>query len=116
MVLNFLFVRGVGNSPIKRIAWGFCLGGWSGLELTDTLLHTQTNNLSSHSPSPLAGDVGDSLSYHKNRPFSMKDQDNDSWKDHCAVSFKGAWWYGDCHNANLNGPTKSYGDGTVWDP
>ena len=27
----------VRNSPIKKIARGFCPGGWSGLELTDTL-------------------------------------------------------------------------------
>ena len=33
-VLNSFFARGVGKSPIKKIAWG---GGWSGLELTDTL-------------------------------------------------------------------------------
>ena len=32
-----LFFPGVGNLPIKRIARGFCPGGWSGLELTDTL-------------------------------------------------------------------------------
>ena len=31
-VLNTFFVRGVGNSPIKKIARGFCRG----LELTDT--------------------------------------------------------------------------------
>ena len=31
------FCAGVGNSPIKKISWGFCRGGgWSGLELTDT--------------------------------------------------------------------------------
>ena len=30
------FARGVGNSPIKKIAPGVCPGGWSGLELTDT--------------------------------------------------------------------------------
>ena len=36
---ELLFCPGVGNSPIKKIAKGFCPGGgWSGLELTDTLL------------------------------------------------------------------------------
>ena len=34
-ILNFFFAQGVGNSPIKEIDWGFCPGGWSGLELTD---------------------------------------------------------------------------------
>ena len=37
-VLNSFFARGVGNSPIKKIALGGGGGGWSGLELTDTLL------------------------------------------------------------------------------
>ena len=31
-----LFLPGGGNSPIKKIAQGFCPGGWSGLELIDT--------------------------------------------------------------------------------
>ena len=34
---SFLPGGGMGNSPIKKIVWGFCPGGWSGLELTDTL-------------------------------------------------------------------------------
>ena len=36
-----LFTGGwVGNSPIEKIARGFCReGGWSGLELTDTLVN-----------------------------------------------------------------------------
>ena len=37
-VLNSFFAQGVGNSPIKKTAQGFRPGGgWSGLELTDTL-------------------------------------------------------------------------------
>ena len=36
-VLNSFFARGVGNSPIKKLPGGFA-GGWSGLELTDTLI------------------------------------------------------------------------------
>ena len=37
---ELFFCPGVGNSPIKRLPRGFALGeggGWSGLELTDTL-------------------------------------------------------------------------------
>ena len=35
--LDSFFARGVENSPIKKIARGFCPGdGWSGLGLTDT--------------------------------------------------------------------------------
>ena len=35
-VLNFLFARGVGNLPVKKLPGGFAWGGWSSLELTDT--------------------------------------------------------------------------------
>ncbi|XP_078356736.1 microfibril-associated glycoprotein 4-like [Oculina patagonica] len=65
------------------------------------------------------GTAGDSLSRHKSRPFSTKDRDNDSWGDHCAVKFHGAWWYGACHSSNLNGryllgAHSSYADGVNW--
>uniref|UniRef100_A0A6I8QD89 Ficolin-1-B n=1 Tax=Xenopus tropicalis TaxID=8364 RepID=A0A6I8QD89_XENTR len=67
----------------------------------------------------IGGTAGDSLSYHHNRPFSTKDRDNDVYATSCAQKFKGAWWYGDCHNANLNaqylrGTHTSYADGMMW--
>jgi len=51
--------------------------------------------------------------------FSTKDQDNDMGGGQCAVAFKGAWWYNDCHRSNLNGqyhggPHASYADGINW--
>ncbi|XP_039510714.1 tenascin-R isoform X2 [Pimephales promelas] len=49
------------------------------------------------------GTGGDSLSYHQSRPFSTKDKDNDIAVTNCALSYKGAWWYKNCHRANLNG-------------
>ena len=49
-----------------------------------------------------AGTAGDSLSYHRNMAFSTKDRDNDN-ANNCAASYKSAWWYKSCVNANLNG-------------
>ena len=47
-------------------------------------------------------------SYHESRPFSTWDNDNDSMRDgrNCAANHewgRGGWWYGDCHQSNLNG-------------
>ena len=37
--MNSFLAQGVGNSPIKKLLGGFARGGWSGLELTDTLVY-----------------------------------------------------------------------------
>lgn len=47
--------------------------------------------------------LGDSMKYHNGQPFSTRDQGNDAAGGHCAVRWKGGWWYKSCHNANLNG-------------
>ncbi|KAM4663936.1 ficolin-1-like [Discoglossus pictus] len=49
------------------------------------------------------GNAGDSLKVHNNMKFSTKDQDNDAHTFNCADIFMGGWWYGTCHQANLNG-------------
>ncbi|XP_059899716.1 microfibril-associated glycoprotein 4-like [Gadus macrocephalus] len=55
-----------------------------------------------------SGTAGDSMSYHSGRPFSTRDRDPDRSITRCAVSYRGGWWYWNCHKANLNG---LYGSG-----
>ena len=43
------------------------------------------------------------MSYHNNRQFTTKDQDNDATSYNCAERRHGGFWYQSCTNANLNG-------------
>ena len=80
---------------IKRYAKysTFYIGG----STTDYTLHV----------SGYSGTAGDSLAYHNLMKFSTKNNDNDQSSYNCALTWTGAWWYKDCHWANLNG---RYGD------
>ena len=66
------------------------------------------------------GDAGDSLpESYSGAAFSTIDRDNDVWSQSCAVAQKGAWWYTECHQANLNGYNFGTADkvgstGMVW--
>ncbi|XP_036452417.1 tenascin-N isoform X2 [Colossoma macropomum] len=64
------------------------------------------------------GNAGDAMTYHQGRPFSTMDSDNDIALGNCALTHRGAWWYKNCHLANLNG---KFGDnrhsmGVNWEP
>ncbi|XP_061459981.1 ficolin-1-like isoform X2 [Rhineura floridana] len=63
--------------------------------------------------------LGDSLTGHNTMPFSTKDKQQDPENKRCAEAYKGAWWYSNCHNSNLNGrywlgAHSSYADGVNW--
>lgn len=67
-----------------------------------------------------SGSADDSLSNHRDRPWSTPDQDNDErpWGN-CAEHYRGAWWYGNCFLTNLNGRyhhgnDSSYAHGVTW--
>ena len=64
-----------------------------------------------------SGTAGDALGYHSGLPFSTKDRDNDGNPDSCAWFSKGAWWYDNCHDSNLNGlyiPGNISMEGMAW--
>ncbi|XP_066452541.1 ficolin-2-like [Eleutherodactylus coqui] len=82
-------------------------------------LSGEADNYKLHIGEFTGGSAGDSLEYHNNRPFSTKDRDNDVDANNCAIIFKAAWWYGNCHHSNLNGQYlggthSSYADGVNW--
>ena len=81
-----------GNSAYASYST-FYIGG----STTDYTLHV----------SGYSGTAGDSLTYHNDMEYSTKDNDNDQSGYNCAVAWTGAWWYKNCHWANLNG---RYGD------
>ncbi|XP_060742963.1 tenascin-like isoform X1 [Tachysurus vachellii] len=63
-----------------------------------------------------SGTAGDSLRYHDKRPFSTHDRDPQPFITRCAMSYRGGWWYKNCHEANLNGlyNTHTNHQGVIW--
>uniref|UniRef100_A0A8U8BSG9 Uncharacterized protein n=1 Tax=Geospiza parvula TaxID=87175 RepID=A0A8U8BSG9_GEOPR len=49
------------------------------------------------------GTAGDALSYHSGSPFSTRDRDPRDPRGRRDPAYAGAWWYRNCHLANLNG-------------
>ena len=68
------------------------------------------------------GEPSDWHQDHNGMAFSTKDKDEDKYRGgSCAESFKGAWWFNECHFVHLNGlnyPRQLIGDetskGVVW--
>ncbi|CAB1351099.1 unnamed protein product [Coregonus sp. 'balchen'] len=63
-----------------------------------------------------SGTAGDSMSYHNARLFSTRDRDPMPFITRCAMSYRGGWWYKNCHQANLNGlyDTSVNHQGVIW--
>jgi len=64
------------------------------------------------------GTAGDAMTYHQGRPWTTVDSDNDIALGNCALTHRGAWWYKNCHLANLNGKwgDKRHSMGVNWEP
>ncbi|XP_061588247.1 tenascin-N isoform X3 [Cololabis saira] len=64
------------------------------------------------------GNAGDAMTYHDNRPWTTVDSDNDIALGNCALTHRGAWWYKNCHLANLNGKwgDSRHSGGVNWEP
>ena len=59
------------------------------------------------------------MASHNGMRFSTVDCDHDTGSGNCAASYKGAWWYSNCLNSNLNGMYhvdhhNLYDDGIEW--
>ncbi|KAL9974186.1 hypothetical protein ACROYT_G011197 [Oculina patagonica] len=89
----------LGNDKIHRLTSG-------GNERLHVDLEDFEGNITyaEYSTFSVMGTAGDSLASHDGQMFSTQDQDNDSLDStHCAISYKGAWWFKACRNSNLNG-------------
>ena len=56
-------------------------------------------------------------SYHKGRPFTSYDNDNDAYSVNCANYYNQTpWWYGGCWSGSLNGGggESSHSNGAFW--
>ncbi|KAI7809689.1 tenascin-N [Triplophysa rosa] len=64
------------------------------------------------------GNAGDAMTYHQGGSFSTVDADNDIALGNCALTHQGAWWYKNCHLANLNGRLgdNRHSMGVNWEP
>uniref|UniRef100_A0A8C5R9R4 Fibrinogen C-terminal domain-containing protein n=1 Tax=Leptobrachium leishanense TaxID=445787 RepID=A0A8C5R9R4_9ANUR len=69
----------------------------------DFLIEDESKKYTLRYSSFIGGTAGDSLHVHKNQPFSTKDQKNENSDINCADTYRGGWWFEDCHYAHLNG-------------
>ncbi|XP_030636180.1 microfibril-associated glycoprotein 4-like [Chanos chanos] len=85
-------------------------GGMVHAQYSSFSIDSETEGYRLHVSGYTDGGAGDSLIIHNGQKFD-RDQDTHSTLN-CARSFLAAFWYSDCHNANLNGVYLWGSDGT----
>jgi len=92
-------------------------GNPSYAEYNDFVISGAAHKYRLESVGTYSGNAGDAMIVkHIGMMFTTFDQDNDVIARNCAVDYLGAWWYKDCHAANLNGEygNNNYGQGINW--
>ena len=85
----------LGNGTVPSIVWTYQLFKVGGADTNYRLTIGQGTGV---------GGTFDAMARHNGASFTTRDHDRDTWSGgNCATSYGGAWWYTDCHNANLNG-------------
>ena len=84
----------LGNGTVPSIVWTYQLFKVGGADTNYRLTIGQGTGV---------GGTYDAMAVHNGHAFTTRDRDHDTWNGNCAQGFGGAWWYEQCHHANLNG-------------
>ncbi|ESN89954.1 hypothetical protein HELRODRAFT_91190 [Helobdella robusta] len=116
------YTSGKSNFTLKVIAVAFDLKRASGYLYDFKVAGGSLNYMIMYSSSIITTVIifSSACFIQNNQSFSTWDRDNDGLQTNCAMYYKGAWWYYDCHFSNFNGfyyaggYHSSFADGLDW--